>query len=502
MRGFLLEKIMKTADHERSLVVAKAGGDNMADAANIRKFANILIGDPSIRHVVVSAPGRRFDGDTKVTDLLIQSSSDAVSPSRFDETFSKVASRYRDISAELYGKDWRSPALDLSESFYTVRKTILRARERIDGSYEKDAEKERTRAEGIAASRGESLQQQVVFNYLKYLGLDVHEVDPTRFMRIDDDNLPLSESSALAGQVLSRYEGITVSGGFYGTGEDGDINVLGRGGSDTTSTYIAKGRGADAVVMFKQFDGVYAADPRIVPHARPIPEITFDESGEALFRGFDVVARDAVAPAADAGIPIIIKSFDEPDKQGTQLVVARESAKNESVICVAGRDNYAAVVVHKDGMNRDKGMLKGILNVFDRHTTSVDHNPTITDASATIFDKRQLNGAYDETMQQIEADIAAEIRPDGYTVYDDVAVLTIVGQNLADGHTNAKVSTQVFGALSRNEIPLVAQSSIPHGNNLVIAVPGENFEDAITAVHDATVHNRSRWRKIRSAIGV
>jgi aspartate kinase len=477
----------------RPLKIVKFGGDNMATADNIKKSTAILASDPQRLIAVVSAPGKRFKGDEKVTDLLIKSSKSALNQESFYETFGKVRGRFVEISQGLFEKDQASQDFVLNLLRRVEEGILIERRENITATDPAEREIRGKRAVEWAASRGEWLMGQIFARYLQKTNPHVRFKDAADMIRISSKNQLLADQTReLVTRQLKDVSELTVVGGFYGLDGEGYISTFERGGSDTTAAALAAGLNAKVVEMFKKLHGVKSAQPDIVPYARTIPEMTYDELFELAFRGFDVVQKSAVQPVYDMNIPIEVRSFDTPDLEGTRIVREREYPRTEKITGVAGKSGYVAVTVRKEGMNAEQGILSNILAQYREHVGSVDHSPTITNATTTIFDASQLNGNYGETMDKLLEGIKLSVEPDDIDVNDSVAVLCVVGPQIRK--RQAAASAKIMRLFDKNDVRVLAQSAIPGGVTLVYAIHCDQIEKAVKLVHDKTVHGRNRTR--------
>ena len=188
-----------------AIKVCKFGGTSMADGNIILSAAKIIEADADRRYVVVSAPGKRFSGDIKVTDLLYACSDayEAGEEKKFKETFEKIRVRFLNIEAEI-GRD-----LGVKESLDVVEKEIL-------GGAGRD----------YCASRGEYMAAKIMAAVL-----NAPFVDATEFVRFTKDGALSEETFELGEKILKKYPRAVVPG-FYGLSADGKVKTFSRGGGD------------------------------------------------------------------------------------------------------------------------------------------------------------------------------------------------------------------------------------------------------------------------------
>ena len=267
------------------LKVCKFGGTSMADGSTIQRGASIVKSDAERRYVVVSAPGKRFSGDIKVTDLLYKCS-DALESGdmeTFKATFEKIRIRFLNIQTEL-GKDVGIKAgLDKVEA------------EMLAGA-----------GRDYCASRGEYFAALIMAAVL-----EVPFVDATEFIRFDKDGVLDNATFELGEKVLSQYHSAVIPG-FYGLGADGKVKTFSRGGGDISGSIVARSVSATLYENWTDVSGFYACDPRIVQSPKWISELTYQELRELSYMGANVLHSESIFPVRSAGIPIRICNRDFP----------------------------------------------------------------------------------------------------------------------------------------------------------------------------------------------
>ncbi len=298
--------------------VAKFGGTSLADSAQIRKVADIISGNDHIA-VVVSAPGKRFSDDIKVTDLLLGYAKTR-DKSKIDAFIERVVGIEKDLSIS-------SSASDYIAENYSKWET----------------------ADEIA-SRGEYVSGLLVseFTGRKF-------IDPFDYVEINDDSLSVKDStySALKG-ALSEGERYIIPG-FYGKGSDGRIKTFTRGGSDTTGSIVARAIGADVYENYTDVSGVFNANPKLVKEARPIRELSYAVLRSLAENGTEVFCLSAIKPVENL-IPIHIINTNHPDEPGTMIInnglVSAADASKPMAVTKNGDD---VVIVFADGSIRNLG---------------------------------------------------------------------------------------------------------------------------------------------------
>ena len=218
------------------IVVAKFGGTSVADAAQFRKISEIVRSNPERRFIVVSAPGKRFSADRKVTDLLLDCYEKAVRGESFSAELRLIRLRFKEITD---GLDLRFP---LDEELHILEKSL-----------KTDPQRDYT------ASRGEYLTARIMAAYLGYTF-----VDPAWCICFDEDGQLNSAMTSRTMQASLLPLSHAVIAGFYGADMTGRIHTFERGGSDITGSLAACAINADLYENWTDVSGLYAADPAIV----------------------------------------------------------------------------------------------------------------------------------------------------------------------------------------------------------------------------------------------
>jgi len=444
--------------------VCKFGGSSVADAAQIAGICDIVASDSERRIVVVSAPGKREAGDTKVTDLLIACAEARLAGLEAAEETSAVINRFDSIIRGL------GVSSEIAAEVETgLRETIL-ADTSHAGRY-RDAVK----------AAGEDCCAKVVAAALAVRGV------PSSYVSPRDAGLLLSDEYGNARLLPESYdnlaslgneETVTVFPGFFGYTRTGEIVTFSRGGSDITGSILAAAVGADLYENFTDVDSVFVADPRVVPDARPIRELTFREMRELAYAGFSVLHDEAIIPAVKAGIPIVIKNTQAPEGAGT-MIVPEHRGDVGRVVGIAGEDGFATLFVSKYLMNREIGFGRRLLQVFEEEGLSFEHAPTGIDNMSVIVRESDLTPAIEE---RIVERISSELRADDVSVEHGLALVMIVGEGMRFMIGLAGKATQAMGNAGVN-IEMMNQGSSEI--SIMFGVKAEDRERTVRALYNA-----------------
>ena len=432
--------------------VAKFGGSSVADAGQFKKVRDIVRADHDRRFVVVSASGKRFPSDNKITDLLLLVNAHIAYHVDCTALLKDIEQRYVDIAEELVLK---YPIARKFEEFSAVIKSL---------------------SPEYIVSRGEWFTGQLMAEYLGIPFLDAADV----MVFHHDGTVDMTRTATRVNDAVARL-GTFVLPGFYGSTVDGTIKLFQRGGGDITGAILARCLDAGVYENWTDVSGFLAADPRIVEKPRSIKRITFDEMRELSYMGASVLQEEAIFPVREANIPIQIKNTNDPEARGT---VIRESAAERElehlITGIAGKKDFLAVHVQKAHMSNAVGFVRRALSVFERYGVSVEHIPTGVDSFGIV-----VNGAdVKDTIYSIVNDLQQELKPDSVNIVDQLALISVVGRNMS---RRAGTSGRIFGALGEAgiNIRMITQSS--QEISIIMGVNNSDFDRAIRVIYDKFV---------------
>lgn len=432
--------------------VVKFGGSSLASAEQFKKVGDIIRSDESRRYVVPSAPGKRFDGDIKVTDMLYECYRAAEKGEKIAGKIKKIQARYQEIIDGL-GLD-----LKLDEQFAEIEKNFIA---QAGSDY--------------AASRGEFLNGIVMANYLGYTF-----VDPAECIFFEDNgNL---DGEMTYKKLEERLEGIdhAVIPGFYGSLHDGSVKTFSRGGSDVTGSIVAKAIHADLYENWTDVSGMLVTDPRIVDNPAVIETITYKELRELAYMGATVLHEDAIFPLRQEGIPINIRNTNEPDNSGTWIVESTCQKSKFVITGIAGKRGFCSVNIEKDMMNSEIGFGRRILQAFEDNGISFEHVPSGID-TMTVFVHQD---EFMDKEQNVVAAIHRLAKPDMIDIEGDLALIAVVGRGMRSTRGTAG---RIFSALAHANINVKMIDQGSSELNIIIGVSDGDFENAIRAIYNMFV---------------
>ena len=432
--------------------VVKFGGSSLANAEQFQKVGDIIRSDESRRYVVPSAPGKRFDEDIKVTDMLYGCYDAASKGEDITEKINAIKARYYEIIKGL------GLSLSLEEEF-----------KKIDEDFRAQA--------GIqyAASRGEFLNGKIM---AAYLGYDF--VDAASVIRFDKaGNLEAEETNKLLSKKLSKSQHAVIPG-FYGACADGTVKTFSRGGSDVTGSLVAKAIHADIYENWTDVSGFLVTDPRIVHNPEPIEAITYRELRELSYMGATVLHEDSIFPLRQEGIPIHVLNTNAPQDPGTMIVENTCSKPKFTITGIAGKKGFASITVEKSMMNTEIGFGRKVLGVFEDNNLSFEHMPSGID-TMTVFVHQSEFAAKE---QQVIAGLHRAVQPDSIDLESDLALIAVVGRGMRRTRGTAG---RIFSALAHAHVNVKMIDQGSSEMNIIIGVSNQDFERAIKSIYDIFV---------------
>jgi len=435
--------------------VVKFGGSSLASAEQFKKVGDIIRADKSRRYVVPSAPGKRFSGDTKVTDMLYTCYNTAIREKKFTNLLDDIKARYNEII------DGLELELSLDDEFDVIRENFGK---KIGRDY--------------AASRGEYLNGIIMANYLGYEFIDAADV----ILFDEEGRFDDKKTNEVLSKRLENVE-CAVIPGFYGSMPDGAIKTFSRGGSDLTGSIVAKAAKVDMYENWTDVSGFMIADPRIINNPKSIEAITYKELRELSYMGATVLHEDAIFPIRKEGIPINIRNTNAPDDKGTLIVEATCRHPKYTITGIAGKQGFASITIEKAMMNSEVGFCRKVLQVFEDNGISIEHMPSGIDTMTVFVHQSE----FEEKEQEVLAGIHQAVQPDSLELESDLALIAIVGRGM---RAKRGTSGRVFSALAHAHVNVKMIDQGSSELNIVVGVRNHDFENAIRALYDIFVTTR------------
>jgi aspartate kinase len=437
-----------------SRIVAKFGGTSLADAGQFKKVRAIIEADARRSIVVPSAPGKRSPADAKLTDLLYLCQSSAALGTHFEEPFGLVRERFLEIEREL----------GVSAGMAGHLKELEQA---LKSGVSKD----------FVASRGEYLNGLIM---AAYLGAEF--VDPQQFVVLTANGGVDPETYALLGARIADPSKRYVVPGFYGRDQKGQVKTFSRGGSDISGAIVARAAKAELYENWTDVSGLLMTDPRIVPAAKPMEEVTYAEIRELSYMGASVLHDEAISPVREVGIPICIRNTNAPAHPGTRIVTKLSDAveKSTEIAGIAGKRAFAMISLEKNLLNKEVGFVYRLLGILERHGVSFEHCPSSIDSVSVIVDCTQLEGK----VELVLGEIKDSLKPDKIEYTPQISLIAVVGEGMAK---TVGISAKVFIALRDAKVNVRLINQGASELNIIVGVVPEDYERAVRALYDTFV---------------
>jgi aspartate kinase len=472
------------------VIVMKFGGTSVGSAERIRTVAELARDRRSRRVVlVVSALGG-------ITDLLIRGARLALArDGSWASVADEVLSRHRAVITGLVDGRGQDALFSHLDGLVTELRSLYL------GVYNLEELTQRT-LDAIAGI-GERASCEIVAAALEAGGTPAAAVDSRRVVVTDESfgrAQPLMEETGarIREHVLPLVEKsvVPVVAGFIGATRKGVATTLGRGGSDFTASIIGALLPAEEIQIWTDVDGMMTVDPRVVPGARVIPEVSYAEAAELAYFGGKVLHPATIKPAVERGIPVFILNTLNPSAPGTRIHLADESPShglraerdsfprsergvqggrdaaspllNDGPRAIAFKKGITVVLISQPRMLMAYGFLARVFEVFDRHRTPVDLIATSeVSVSLTVDDP--------ENIPAVQADLAAlgEVQ-----VLRRMAIVSVVGRGFL---RRAGLAARVFQSL--REVNVVMISFGASDVNVSLVVAEDEAEKAVRLLH-------------------
>ena len=310
------------------------------------------------------------------------------------------------------------------------------------------------RSLSAVSSYGERLSSTIISEAMRERDVNAELVDARQIV-ITDDNYsnaaPLMElSEARCRELLSpllEAGSVPLTQGFIGSSVEGITTTLGRGGSDYSAAIIGAMLGAEVIEIWTDVDGVLSADPRIVPEARLLETVTFQEASELAYFGAKVLHPSTILPAVKKNIPVHVYNTKRPESPGTHIISGKNGEGwNGAVKSIASKKGITIINVYSTRMLLAHGFLKSIFDVFDKFETPVDIVSTSeVNVSLTIDNTTNLQSILNELREFSSV-----------TFEQDKAIVCVVGEKMRD---TPGMAARVFSSIRDANVKMISQGA-------------------------------------------
>ncbi len=430
--------------------VCKFGGTSMADGNVMNRVKSIIDGDKDRKFVVVSAPGKRYSGDVKVTDMLYECYKEVEQKGSCGAAFALVRNRFNSIVKEL-------------NVDFDINSVLDETEERIN----------REKSEDFTASRGEYLSARVMAEVLGAKFVDAEDV-----VFFDKDGAYDAERSDRAINEAVRGAARAVFPGFYGRGADGRVKTFSRGGSDISGAIVARAVNATTYENWTDVSGFLACDPRIVESPRRIKALSYKELRELSYMGANVLHSESIFPVRKANIPIHILNTFRPEDAGTLILPSVYYTPSGNIVTgIAGKKDFTVIFIEKSLMNSQIGFVRKVLSVLEKYDVPVEHIPSGIDTMSVVVESAALK---DGKLELILQDIKQAVCPDTLRVTEDIALIATVGHGMS---SSVGTSARLFKAMAEASVNVKMIDQGSSELNIIVGVRNEDCEKCIRAIY-------------------
>lgn len=427
-------------------ITCKFGGTSLADAASLRQVAEIIHANPARRFVVPSAPGKRHASDRKITDLLYAWHSIATQGLDASEPQSIIADRFRELARDL------GVSFDIEPMLAEIAANVPKYP-----------------TADYLASRGEYLNGRLLAAYLQ-----ADFVDPADCIKFTTAGDLDPVTYTLLGERLAG-PGLFVVPGFYGSLPTGEIKTFSRGGSDITGAIVARASMSELYENWTDVSGFRMTDPRIVPDAKGIDEITYQELRELAYMGATVLHDEAIFPVREPGIPINIRNTKEPDHPGTRIVPTRNA--NTPVCGVAGRGGFSMLNIEKPSMNKERGFGLKVLSTLEEFDIGWEHMPTGIDTLSVIVREEELKNLGEKLVETLRK----RLETNEVSLTGGIAMIATVGHGM---NHHVGIAARLTGAIAGAGVNLRVIDQGSSEMNIIVGVNEVDLGAAVRAIYE------------------
>ena len=450
------------------MIVMKFGGTSVGSAPMLTRACEIIERAPAERVVVISAMNGVTDGILEAL-LKVQHDESAIEPflrslmDRHLGTLKEAGATGAEIARvtnELDGLLQRFERL-LYGIAYTQELTL--------------------RSKDHAVSFGERLSTRVLAGLLRARGVNAFAVDADEAGMLTDG--VFGNASPMMGAIEKNLErtvaervrqgGTPIMTGFFGCDAAGRVTTLGRGGSDYAASIVARALHAQRLEIWKDVDGFLTADPRIIPDAQPIDEMTYEEAAELAGVGAKVLHPRTVEPLRDLDIPIVVRNTGKPDVQGT-IISGMAPVNRRALRSCATKDKLAILKIYGPGMAYTPGVGQKVFDALAEADVNV-YNMAASQASfALLIDNADMDRGL-KALETIREGIIQSV--EGLA---DMCLICVVGRGIGSTHGTAGRIFQSVGKAGVN-IEMISVGASDIALNFVVS--SRDRDSCIRAIH-------------------
>ncbi|OSN03460.1 lysine-sensitive aspartokinase 3 [Lonsdalea britannica] len=448
-----------SAQQQNALIIAKFGGTSVANFDAMNHSADVVLSNPQVRIVVLSA-------SAGVTNLLV-ALAEGVPLEERELHLNKI----RQIQYAI---------VDRLTQPEVIREEINRMLDNIARLSEAAALATSTALTDELVSHGELMSTLLFVEILRERSVVAEWFDVRKIMRTND-RFGRAEPDCEALGVLTREQllprladSLVITQGFIGSESKGRTTTLGRGGSDYTAALLGEALNVSRIDIWTDVPGIYTTDPRVVPAAKRIDQITFEEAAEMATFGAKVLHPATLLPAVRSDIPVFVGSSKDPAAGGT--LVCNKTEHPPLFRALALRRKQTLLTLHSLNMLHARGFLAEVFSILARHNISVDLITTSEVNVALTLDTTGSTSTGDGLLSSaMLTELSSLCRVE---VEENMSLVALIGNKLSQA---CGVGKEVFGVLEPFNIRLICYGASSH--NLCFLVPSSAAEQVVQTLH-------------------
>ena len=462
--------------------VLKFGGTSVGSAENINKVITILDeqSKSSKIAVVVSAVGG-------ITDKLLEAASLACNKDLdYKQTYDAIWSQHNTIIEGLFENPEKDKTIqnDQDELHDLISEKLHELRSLLDGIYLINELSPKTKDKLL--SFGEALSSTIIFHTLKSRKLDVNLKNSQELIVTDLNfnnalvNFEISNAN-IQSFFKSNCKSIVLLPGFVSKSASGEVTTLGRGGSDYTAAIIAAALDADELQIWTDVSGMFTTNPKLVKHAAPIVELSYQEAVELSHFGAKVLYPPTVMPVLKKKIPIVIKNTMKPKALGT-TITQDVNSNGSPVKGLSNIDNIALLTLQGNGMVGVPGFSKRLFETLAQEKINII---LITQSSSEHSICFGIS-ASDATRAKESIDVVFEYeialqKIDPIVIESDLSIIAVVGDKMK---SHQGISGKMFSTLGKNNVNIRAIAQGASERNISAVIHKNDVKKALNSLHE------------------
>jgi len=460
----------------QSILVLKFGGTSVKDIAAMRKAAQLSL-DHNFDHILVVS-----SAISRVTNKLVNIA-DQLKKGNYN--LSEEIQDIMDIHLSM-GKELRDSGFDLGklnkllDDFKELVNKVIQSKHISKAQYAR------------FPAFGELLSTTLLTHVIKEKQSSIRWFDVRQILKTDNNYLKaqpdFEQVEAKANEFLMpalRENKVVVTQGFLGSNSKNETTLLGRGGSDYSASILGAAIMASQIEIWTDVDGLMTTDPRIVPQAKTIFDITYEEASELAYFGAKVLHPLTLLPSRKKGIPILVRNTKNSEHPGTRIHIKADEDQYKGAKAIAFKKNITTINIVSSRMLMAYGFLQKVFKIFADYKTPVDLVATSeVSISMTIDDRSNIES------------ICRELNEIGKVgISEEQAIISIVGTGIRNLPGTA---AKVFGAIKDINIHMISQGS--NQTNLSFIIDNSNVDKAVQQLHRELIELNPEFNKQDNAL--